>query len=85
MENIIKFRTENIPIVTRRSKFPYGDVLQSLKVLDRTKSIVCDNDEVKGHNLVKLRLLIDEHKLGFLRHARKNDKCYLWLNDRKED
>ena len=85
MDNIVKFKTDNIPLVTQRSKFPYDDVINSLKVLTSTKAIVFEEDEIKHFNIVRLRGFVEELKLGYLRNTKKNGKHYLWLNSRKED
>lgn len=83
MENLVKFKVEDKPLICS-AKFPYEDVIKSLKVLDRTKAIVFTDKEIKAGNVYMLRKLATKLGLGYIKRGKKGDKTYLWLPDREE-
>lgn len=80
MENLIKFKTDERPLhlVSRTSRFPYEDVLKSLRVLSSTKAIVFDKTECSMYNLIKLRKLSPSIGIKRIYHAKKDGKLFVW-------
>jgi len=83
MKNMINFKTADRPSITRSCKFPYETVLNALKVLDSTKSIVFDEDEIKQGNVYLLRKFAGQLGVGYVRRARIDGKIHLWLTKDK--
>ena len=80
MENLIRVKIAPRPLFSTRSSFPYEAVIESLKVLDNTKSIIFSNKECTQANLTYLRVQCKKLGLGDVKIARKDENIYLWLN-----
>lgn len=77
--NVIAFKTAPRPLYEGRSKFPYEKVLESLKVLDSTKSLIFPTKEISTYHFHKLR------KLGALvgltvKKAELDGSVFIWAN-----
>ena len=80
MKNLIRFETADRPLTSGKSKFPYGEALQSLRVLESTKSLVISEKECSWNNINQLRKHARKHALGFVKACKQNGKVYLWLD-----
>lgn len=77
--NLIEFEVANRPLVTG-TNFPYRKILDSLKVLDATKSLVFDPKNLPYSRIQALRKLAAKEDLGWIKQAKKGDKLYLWIH-----
>ena len=86
MENLIDFKTGPIPLSgSRRCKFPYDKVLNSLKVLNSELSIIFDEKEVTYSNMKYLRQMAEKRDMGTIKSAKHKDatgakKIHVWIN-----
>lgn len=76
-----RFQIGEKPLIANRSKFPYNDVITSLKNLDKTKAIIFTEKEINYGNITMLKKLVTKYKLGFLRNAKQHGHTYVWLNN----
>lgn len=83
MKNIIPLDIKIVdrPLVATRSKFPYNDVLHSLKNLDPTKAITFEENEINVGNIYMIKKLLIKYRIkGEFRHTRQGKKYIIWLN-----
>jgi len=80
VENLIDFETAPKPLVTK-TDFPYRKVLDSLKALDATKSLVFDSDKFPYYRLQRLRIFAGREGLGYIKQCKKGEKVYVWMNE----
>lgn len=80
-----EFKTAERPLAPTRSKFPYNDLIHSLKVLDRTKAVIFEENEINYGNITMIKKLVEKHKIGFLKHCKQHGKTYIWVADRVVD
>lgn len=80
MENIIEdFKVEDKP-VNMKNSFPYNKVLNTLVVLDHTKSVTFQKGEIKSCHVQYLRTMAKKRGLGDVRSAVINGKTFIWIN-----
>ena len=80
IENLIEFETGPRPLVTK-SNYPYGKIMDGLKALDSTKSLVFDKAKFGNNRLQTLRNIAKKGNLGYIKQCRKGEKVYVWLQE----
>ena len=77
---MITLRTADTPVATTRGKFPYDEVIRTLKLLDSTKAIIFEEQECTYYNILRLRKIAENFGLNDIRKAQVKDKVYIWAN-----
>ena len=85
MEGIVEFKTEQIPDIAIRSKFPYDKLAKSLRTLEGTsKCVVLERDEITQNQCQQLRTQLKKVN-KWLKICKQDSKIKLWIVPHKED